>query len=109
MKFTLSEDVLRVSEIDELATATATSFQSELSAALPAQVRQIDIDLSQTEFVDCGGLGALVGLRKSARTRNGELRIRVLNPPKPVRRMLALTGMDRAFAVDQHAFSPAVT
>src|SRR5437763_14469103 len=97
MKITLLGDTLTASDISELATATVNSFHSELGAALPAGVKQIDIDLSRTDFVDCGGLGALVSLRKKAGGPNGAVRIRVLNPPPAVRRMFNLMKLDRMF------------
>jgi anti-anti-sigma factor len=97
MKITLNGEILTASDIGELATATANSFRSELHAALPAGLKQIDIDLSRTDFVDCGGLGALVSLRKKAGGPNGAIRIRVLNPPPSVQRMLNLMKLDQVF------------
>ena len=73
MKIVVHGDTLDVSEIQELATATANSFQSQLTAALSDSVKHINLDLSQTTFVDCGGLGALVALRKKARTGTAPL------------------------------------
>jgi anti-anti-sigma factor len=103
MKCAVNGDILNVSDIAELATASAISFQSELNAALADGVRQIDIDLSQTAFVDCGGLGALATLRKKTCGTNGNLRIRLLNPTQPIRRMVALMKMDRLFPVEECA------
>jgi anti-anti-sigma factor len=100
MKITISGDTLNVSQIAELATATANSFQSALNAALPASVRRIEIDFSDTDFVDCGGLGALVAFRNSARRCNGEVAIRLLNPPQPMQRMMSLMHMEDTFPVD---------
>ena len=94
MKITLNGDILTASEINELATGTVNSFRSELSAALPAGVKRIDLDLARTDFVDCSGLGALVSLRKNAGGPNGAVRIRVLNPPPAVQRMLSLMKLD---------------
>src|ERR1043166_3312166 len=100
MKITLHGDTLNVSDIDELAIATVNSFRLELGA-LPAGVKRIDIDLSRTDFVDCGGLGALVTLWKTAGGRNGGVRIRLLNAPAIVRRMMTLTRLDRVFPIEQ--------
>ena len=97
MKITLNGDTLTASEINELATASANSFHSELHAAMPAGVKHIDIDLSRTDFVDCAGLGALVSLRKKAGGPNGAVRIRVLNPPPAVQRMMNLMKLDQMF------------
>ncbi|HXT11996.1 MAG TPA: STAS domain-containing protein [Candidatus Angelobacter sp.] len=97
MKFIVHGDTINVSDIRELATATANSFQSELNAALPEGVRQIDLDLSQTQFVDCGGLGALVALWKRTGHGNGTATVRLLNPPKPLQRMVTMMKMDDVF------------
>lgn len=102
MKFIVDGNTLRVSEICELATATANSFQTELSAALPADVRQIDLDLSQTVFVDCGGLGALVAIRKKASNGHGSATIRLLNPPKPLQQMVNLMKMSGLFPMESN-------
>lgn len=106
MKVTQYGDTLSVSDIDELANGTVSSFRSEL-AALPKGVRQIDIDLAHTDFVDCGGLGALVALWKTAGGRNGDIRIRLLNAPAVVRHMWQLLRLDRVFVLDAEA-APAV-
>ena len=98
MKITVYGDRLNVSEIGELATATANSFRSELSAALSDGVRQIDLDLSQTTFVDCGGLGALVAIRKKA--GNGTATIRLLNAPKPLQHIVNMMKMGDIFPIE---------
>ena len=100
MKFVVHGDTLNVSEIRELATATANSFQSELSAALSDCVRHIDLDLSQTAFVDCGGLGALVAIRKKASNGHGTATIRLLNPPKPLQHIVTMMKMSDVFPIE---------
>jgi anti-anti-sigma factor len=113
MKFVVHGDTLNVSEIRELATATANTFQSQLSAALSDSVKHINLDLSQTTFVDCGGLGALVALRKKASTGHGSATIRLLNPPKPLQHIVAVMKMDDLFPIgtgepnSAHAVCPA--
>jgi len=52
-------------------------------------------DLSRTEFCDSSGLSALLMAHKRMHARGGELRL-VLGGPV-VRRLLALTGMDKIF------------
>lgn len=98
MKIIVQGDTLNVSEIGDLATATANSFRSELSAALSDGVRQIDLDLSHTTFVDCGGLGALVAVRKKA--GNGTATIRLLNAPKPLQHIVNMMKMGDIFPIE---------
>ena len=100
MKCLVRGDTLNVSEITELATATANSFQSELSAALCDGVKCIDLDLSQTSFVDCGGLGALVALRKKTSNSHGTATIRLLNPPKPLQQIVDVMHMSDIFPME---------
>ena len=99
MKIVVHEDTLNVSEIRELGTATANTFQSQLSAALSESVKHINLDLSQTTFVDCGGLGALVALRKKASTGHSSATIRLLNPPKPLRHIVSVMKMGDLFSI----------
>lgn len=99
MKFATRGDTLSVSEISELAAATANVFQSELATALSADVRNIDLDLSQTAFVDCGGLGALVAFRRKASNGLGAPTMRLLNAPKSLKQMVQLMKMESVFPI----------
>jgi anti-anti-sigma factor len=100
MKIVVHGDTVNVSEIRELGTATANSFQSALSAALSGSVKHIDLDLSQTAFVDCGGLGALIAIRKKAGNGHGPATVRLFNPPKPLRHIVAVMKMGDVFPIE---------
>jgi anti-anti-sigma factor len=92
-------DNLSVSEIDQLAAVNSRSFQAELRAALPSNIRQIDLDLSQTAMMDCSGISALIALRNLALQRNPDLSIRLFNAPAAVQRIFKLTEAGHLFAV----------
>ena len=57
----------------------------------------IEVDLSGTTFLDCGGLGALIALRNATRDRKG--RMRLLNPTPPVEQVLNLLEAQRVFEI----------
>ncbi len=97
MKMEIAEDTVRVSAAKELAAANATAFRDWVRAAMAGPQKHIEIDLSQTTFVDSSGLGALVALHKTACARQG--RLRLLHPQPPVRQILELTRLDRVFEV----------
>jgi anti-sigma B factor antagonist len=61
----------------------------------------IELDLSETTFVDSFGLGALVTLYKTARERslNGGPVVRVLHPRPPVQQVFELTRMHHIFEI----------
>ena len=99
MKISTHGNVLEVSEIEALDAAHSSAFQSAVTAALPAIPSLIDIDLTRTRFVDCGGLGALVALRKTARRQNCNATLRLVNPPRALRRIAQLTGIDGTFSM----------
>ena len=92
-----SGDTLNVSGLAQLGGADSQSFKSTLCNALPSEVKNINIDLSDTGYVDCAGLGALVALKNCVNRRNGRVAIRLFNPTPPVRRIFNLTRMDRVF------------
>ena len=101
MKIIQEGDTLGVTEVQHLGAAEASRFESTLCAALGTSPLQIDIDLSQTSFVDCGGVGALVAVRNCARQRNVNATVRLVNPALPARRWLKLTRMDALFPVEE--------
>ncbi len=101
MRIIREGETLHVSEIEELAAANALNFESAVRAALPRCPRQINIDLSRTGFVDCGGLGALIAVRNCARRRNASATVRLLNPASSTRRLLTLAKTDSLFPIER--------
>jgi anti-sigma B factor antagonist len=97
MKVQLQGDTLTITGIKELGAANSQSFRDQVRAALTDQQRNIEIDLSQTMFLDSCGLGALISLHKTTCGRNGT--VRLLNATPPVRQILDLTRMHRIFDI----------
>jgi anti-anti-sigma factor len=90
------EKVLSVAGTRVLTTVTASKFRERVMAALNGH-DVIEVDLSGTTFMDCGGLGALIGLRNATRDRKG--RMRLLNPTPPVEQVLNLLEAQRVFEI----------
>jgi anti-sigma B factor antagonist len=109
MKIQLHNGMMRITELRELCTANARAFGDEASAALDQSLATIELDLSQVQFVDSGGLGALVSLHKEAnrRTQTGGVSIRLLDPPASVQQVLELTRMHSLFEIVQRS-SPSI-
>jgi len=97
MKSQIVGDILTITGVKELGASNANSFREHARAALTETQTTIEIDLSQTMFVDSCGLGALISLHKLACTRNGQ--VRLLNPTPPVQQILELTRMHRIFEI----------
>ncbi|WP_248239621.1 STAS domain-containing protein [Microbacterium kunmingense] len=76
-----------------LTAPSVPRLRSAISELVDAGSIRVVIDLSNTEFVDSSGLGALIGGLKSARLAGGDLRIAGVT--EPVRRVLKLTNLDR--------------
>ena len=96
-----------ITVIGEIDIATATDLQTQLCDAVDAvdaveavtgeAGRVLVVDLSQVRFMDCCGLTALLRGEAHAHTRGARLRLTAPHPH--VRRLLALTGLDRHFEV----------
>lgn len=97
MKVEGQGETLNVSGIKELGAANSQSFRDEVRSALNDLHRNIQIDLSETNFVDSCGLGALISLHKTTCNRNGT--VRLMNPTPPVQQILELTRMHRIFEI----------
>ena len=66
-------------------------------------IRIVEIDLSDVEMLDAGGLTALLSLLQWARTRNVQLKL--VNPSHFVNEVLTRTGLDHVFDIStfEHA------
>ena len=91
-------EVLRLSDIADLDAETAESIRNEVCANL-AQSHAIEIDLSQTEFLDSSGLGGLVSVHSLAASHNGGVPVRVVNPTPEIQQLLELTRLHRLIEI----------
>ncbi len=97
MRLEVSGETLRVAGVRQLGADNSQEFRDEVRAALPANVKDIEIDLSQIGFLDSCGLGALIALRKAANTKNAT--IRLLNPTPRVQLLFDVTRMHKVFEI----------
>ncbi len=100
MKIETQGQCLSISEIPELTAVNSSSFRDEVNAMLPGSPPLIEIDLSQTRFVDSSGLGALFALYRATAQRTGVI-LRLLNPRPEIRQLLELTQMQQLFEIVQ--------
>jgi len=99
MKIQNSGEILSISEIKELGAANSETFRQEVREALPIKLKAIEVDLSQTQFVDSCGLGALIGIYKMASSHNGGVAVRLLNPKPSIQQIFELTRLHRIFEI----------
>ena len=75
---------------------TSPSVRAALLEAAQQGNHDVIVDLSQLEFLDSTGLGALIGAHRRAMENGGSLRL-VVNDG-PIARLLNITGLMRAFS-----------
>jgi anti-sigma B factor antagonist len=97
MKIEAHGDTLRISGLTELGASNSNEFRDQARAALQTPQRNIEVDLSQTTFLDSCGLGALIALHKTACGRSGL--VRLINPQPAVMQVLELTRLHRIFEI----------
>ena len=72
---------------------SAGETRQRLVEAVEAGHRRLVVDMASVDFVDSSGLGAIVGVLKSARQAGGDLRI--ARPTTQLQSILTLTMLDR--------------
>ena len=77
----------------EVDLATAPRLREALTDLVVEGHVQIIVDLSETEFLDSTGLGAIVTGLKRVRTKDGDMRV-VCTSPR-VCKVFEITGLDR--------------
>jgi len=92
------QDVTALRVIGELDQATLPALHSKLDPLLEAGTGSLLVDLSDCEFIDSTGLTAFVTAHERLATQPGRL-LGICCPDKQVRRLLELTGLDRAMDI----------
>ncbi|CAN5422290.1 hypothetical protein BH09SUM1_BH09SUM1_03620 [soil metagenome] len=72
-------------------------LKSSIVPAISQNVSQINLDLSEVEFIDSAGLGALVGIKVSANKYRA--RLSLLNPSRGVSDILMVSKLDSIFDI----------
>ena len=98
MKIENKGQCLTVSEIPELTSANSIHFRDGIRSALSESPSVIEINLSQTRFMDSSGLGALFALYRTTAPRKGVV-LRLLNPMPEIQQLLELTQMQQLFEI----------
>ena len=80
-----------------LELATAHRLEAPLRGAAGDGERALIVDLSDCTFIDSVGLAAL--LQGAKPLQNGEANVAFVAPEGPVRKLLALTAVDRTIPV----------
>jgi anti-sigma B factor antagonist len=95
-----------ISLIGELDMANATTLSAELERAEGEDPRTITIDMRKLEFIDSTGIAVLVAAHR--RLNVGGERIRLVRSEAiGVRRVMEVTGLDRALPFVATSESPA--
>jgi anti-sigma B factor antagonist len=76
----------------------AAQFRAALLQLVEQGARSVVVDMSQVQFIDSSGLGALVSALKALKTkeRNGD--IKLANVQAPVTALLEIIRLQRVFA-----------
>jgi anti-sigma B factor antagonist len=91
-------DEVQVFELNgSLDIATSPTVRAALTSASERGGHQLIVDLTQVDFLDSTGLGALIGGQRRAREFNGE--VRLVAKEGQILRLLRITGLLRVFAV----------
>ncbi len=77
--------------------ATSPSLRAALMEAADRDKHEIIVDLSQLEFLDSTGLGALIGAHKRAAEHDGA--VRLVTHEGQILRLLRITGLLDVFSV----------
>jgi anti-sigma B factor antagonist len=94
-------------EIEQDSVRTICRIRGELDAINSPRLRtvlaermetDVVVDLTALEFIDSSGLGVLVGALRRFDAAGRRLTLRA--PTMAIRRVLAMTGLDQAFTVE---------
>jgi anti-sigma B factor antagonist len=72
-------------------------LKSTIVPAITPSVRQVNLDLSEVDFIDSAGLGVLVGIKVSSKKHGADLAL--LSPSRDVSNILVVSKLDSIFSL----------
>ena len=88
---------LVVTNLPDLTVSNPIPVRDAIRAALPLTCTRLVLDFAGQPTVDSRGLGFLISLHKTLRSRYGTVSLQ--QPTPPVRQVLELTHLDRIFEI----------
>ena len=86
-----------VTDLPDLTAVNPAQLRDDIRAALPSTCTRLVLDFASQSTVDSRGLGLLIALHKTLRSRCGSVALR--QPAPTVKQILELTQLDRLFAI----------
>lgn len=97
----LGDGVTVLKLVGKLNMVSAPHLREVITSAVIAGNSRVAIDLTDVDFMDSSGLGALINGLKSTRQLGGDLRI--ASPTEQVQLVLELTNIDRVLKTYENA------
>lgn len=94
----LGDGVVGLRVVGELDQATVPALRRKLDPVVDDRHESLLLDLSACDFIDSSGLAAFVSARERV-TVDGDRRFALCCPDNQVRKLLELTGLDRAMGL----------
>jgi anti-sigma B factor antagonist len=88
-----------VSVTGEVDLYSAPGLKERVADLVSSGRTRIAVDLAGVEFMDSTGLGVLIGGLKRCKEAGGSLAL--VGPREPVLKVLAITGLDKVFAIHE--------
>lgn len=102
---TLSPKSARVWVGGQLDVYSSPHFKRALMAELQEGRTQLTVDLSGVTYVDCTGLGVLIGMLKRCREVDGDVTLEIPEE-HPSREILRITGLEKIFTIRVPSSTP---
>jgi len=83
----------------EIDIYSAPDFKERLYQSINDVQQNIILDFSDLSYIDSMGLGILVGALK--RVKEKDRNITIKNPKSTVRKLFRITGLDKAFIIEE--------
>lgn len=97
----LGSGVAILKPVGRLNMVSAPHFKEGVTMALGQGATRIVVDLSEVDFMDSSGLGAIINGLKSAREAGGDLRLAAVSWQAKL--VLSLTNMDQVLVLHDDA------
>lgn len=91
------EQTCLVTDLPDLTLADTVQIREAIRAGLPPACKKLALDFASQKTIDSRGLGLLVALHKTLRSRDGQ--VRLCQPTPAVLNVLAMTRLDRIFEI----------